>query len=72
MLTVENLTAGYGHVQALKGVSIQIDEKEVATLIGSNGAGKSTIIKTIAGLLHPQSGEIFFEKNPIHRLPAYA
>ncbi len=65
MLTIENVAARYGHVQALKGVSLQVEEKEVVTLIGSNGAGKSTLLKTISGLLKPHTGKIVFNGEEI-------
>lgn len=68
MLTIENVVASYGHVKALKGVSLQIEEKEVVTLIGSNGAGKSTLLKVISGLLKPNTGKIVFEGQEISGL----
>jgi branched-chain amino acid transport system ATP-binding protein len=69
MLTIENVAASYGHVQALKGVSLQVEDREVVTLIGSNGAGKSTLLKTISGLLRPNTGKIIFNGEEIHGLP---
>jgi branched-chain amino acid transport system ATP-binding protein len=69
MLTVENVTANYGHVQALKGVSLQVEDREVVTLIGSNGAGKSTLLKTISGILKPHAGKIVFNGEAIQNLP---
>lgn len=71
MLSVDKVAVGYKGLLAVQEVSFKVNQGEVVSLIGSNGAGKSTIIKTIAGLLHPQSGEIFFEKSPIHRMPPY-
>ena len=71
MLSVHNVAVGYRGLLAVQEFSFEVKKGEVVSLIGSNGAGKSTIIKTIAGLLHPQSGEIFFENSPIHRIPAY-
>lgn len=68
MLTIENVVASYGHVKALKGVSLQIEEKEVVTLIGSNGAGKSTLLKVISGLLKPNTGKIVFKGQEISGL----
>jgi branched-chain amino acid transport system ATP-binding protein len=65
MLTIEDVAASYGHVKALKGVSLQIEEKEVVTLIGSNGAGKSTLLKVISGLLKPNTGKIVFDGQEI-------
>jgi len=71
VLSVDKVAVGYKGLLAVQEVSFKVNKGEVVSLIGSNGAGKSTIIKTIAGLLHPQSGEIFFENSPIHRIPAY-
>ncbi len=71
MLSVRNISVGYKGVLAIQGVSFEVNRGEVVSLIGSNGAGKSTIIKTIAGLLHPKSGEIHFENQPIHQTPPY-
>jgi branched-chain amino acid transport system ATP-binding protein len=68
MLAIENVAASYGHVQALKGVSLQVEEKEVVTLIGSNGAGKSTLLKVISGLLKPNTGRIVFNGEEISGL----
>jgi branched-chain amino acid transport system ATP-binding protein len=61
----------YGRVQALKGVSLEIRHGEIVCLIGANGAGKTTVLKTISGLLHPRVGETSFEGNPIQSLPAH-
>lgn len=58
LLEVDNLHTYYGHIHALKGISLTVDEGEVVTLIGSNGAGKSTTLKTISGLLRPKQGTI--------------
>jgi branched-chain amino acid transport system ATP-binding protein len=69
MLTIENVAASYGHVQALKGISLQVEDREVVTLIGSNGAGKSTLLKTISGLLKLNTGKIIFNGEEIHGLP---
>jgi branched-chain amino acid transport system ATP-binding protein len=71
MLTVQNISAGYGMVQILRDVSFQINEKEIVSIIGPNGAGKTTLVKTIAGLLHPQSGTIVFKGKNIEKLPPY-
>ena len=56
MLKVENLHVYYGSIHAIKGVSFEVHEREIVTLIGANGAGKSTTLNTVAGLLHPRSG----------------
>jgi branched-chain amino acid transport system ATP-binding protein len=65
MLDVKGINVFYGNIQALKDVSMKINEKEIVTLIGANGAGKTTIIRTIAGFLKPQSGSIHFLGKPI-------
>ncbi len=58
LLELENVHTYYGNIHALKGISITVDEAEIVTLIGGNGAGKSTTLKTISGLLHPRPGAI--------------
>jgi branched-chain amino acid transport system ATP-binding protein len=58
MLEVENVHAYYGHIHALKGISLNIDKEEIVTLIGANGAGKSTMLKATSGLLRPRQGTI--------------
>jgi branched-chain amino acid transport system ATP-binding protein len=67
MLTLRNLTARYGAVRALEGVDLHVEAGEVVTLIGANGAGKSTTLKSIAGLVHPEAGDILFEGRSIIR-----
>jgi branched-chain amino acid transport system ATP-binding protein len=71
LLEVENLHTYYGHVQALKGISLTVDEGEIATLIGANGAGKSTTLRTISGLLRPQEGRVVFQGQELNDVPAY-
>ena len=61
MLKIDNINVYYGAIHALKGISVDVKEGEIVTLIGANGAGKSTILRTISGLLKPKSGEIIFE-----------
>ena len=64
LLKLENIVAGYGAIRALKGISIEVAEGEVVALLGANGAGKSTTIKTICGLVKPTSGTVtFMDKN---------
>jgi branched-chain amino acid transport system ATP-binding protein len=58
LLEVENVHSYYGHIHALKGLSLTIEEAEIVTLIGGNGAGKSTTLKTISGVLHPREGRV--------------
>jgi branched-chain amino acid transport system ATP-binding protein len=60
LLEVKNLKVGYGKIIAVKDISISVNEGEIVTLVGSNGAGKSTTLKTISGLLKPKEGEIYF------------
>ncbi|MEX2804628.1 ABC transporter ATP-binding protein [Streptococcus sp. H31] len=67
MLTVENLSVHYGVIQAVKEVSFTVNEGEVVSLIGANGAGKTSILRTISGLVRPSSGSIVFEGEAIHR-----
>lgn len=71
MLEIKNIDVFYGDVQVVWDVSFNIAEKEVVALIGANGAGKSTILKTISGLLRPRKGEIHFEGRPIHDVRPY-
>ena len=68
LLELKNVASYYGSVQALKGVSLRVEQGEVVTLLGANGAGKSTTLRTISGLLRPASGEIWFEGQPIHAM----
>ena len=60
MLTVNDINVFYGAIHAIKGVSLEVNEGEIVTLIGANGAGKSTILRTISGLLKPKTGSIQF------------
>lgn len=61
MLKIDKINVYYGAIHALKGISVDVKEGEIVTLIGANGAGKSTILRTISGLLKPKSGEVTFE-----------
>ena len=70
LLEAINIHVHYGQVAALKGVSIQVEEGDFVTLIGSNGAGKSTTLRTISGLDHPSAGEIVFKGQRIDQLSA--
>lgn len=67
LLELRNISSAYGNVQALKGVSLTVEAGELVTLLGANGAGKSSTLKTISGLLVPSEGEVLFEGRPIHR-----
>jgi branched-chain amino acid transport system ATP-binding protein len=71
MLSVHEICVGYKELLAIHEVSFEVRKGEVVSLVGSNGAGKSTVIKTIAGLLNPKKGEIYFNKEPIHNTPPY-
>jgi branched-chain amino acid transport system ATP-binding protein len=71
LLEVNDIHTYYGAIQALRGVSVHVDEGEIVTLIGANGAGKSTLLNTICGLLRPRSGTITLEGEPIHELPPH-
>jgi branched-chain amino acid transport system ATP-binding protein len=70
LLEVKDIHVHYGHVAALKGISLQVEEGDFVTLIGSNGAGKSTTLRTISGLDHPSAGVIIFDGNRIEQLSA--
>lgn len=65
LLTLKNIVAGYGNITALKGISLSVPEGKIVTLIGANGAGKSTTMKTIMGLMKPSEGEILFKDKSI-------
>ena len=71
ILEVEDIRARYGSIEALKGVSLTVDEGEVVTLIGSNGAGKSTTLRSISGLTPASEGKITFAGKEITRVPAH-
>ena len=71
MIELKDINAGYGQVQIVRDVSMNIDNNEIVALIGANGAGKSTIIKTISGMLPVSSGSIIFEGKRIENMPAH-
>lgn len=71
MLEVNDIHTYYGNIHALKGVSLQVNQGEIVTLIGANGAGKSTTLNSISGLLTPRQGEIKLEGKAIHHLQAH-
>jgi len=71
MLEVKNIHTYYGNIHALKGVSITVAEKEIVTLIGGNGAGKTSTLRSISGLVPPRTGEILFEGENITNTPAH-
>jgi branched-chain amino acid transport system ATP-binding protein len=71
MLEIKNLAVFYGDVQVIWDVSFDVRQGEIAALIGANGAGKSTILKAISGILKPRKGEILFEGKPIYKVDPY-
>jgi branched-chain amino acid transport system ATP-binding protein len=71
LLELRDVHTYYGNIHALKGISLTIEQGEIVTLIGSNGAGKSTTLKTISGLLRPREGEIWFDGNRLDGTPAH-
>ena len=71
MLNVENLNVYYGAIHAIKDVGFHVNEGEIVTLIGANGAGKSTILKTVSGMLRSRTGKIEFDGEDISHLPEY-
>ncbi|MBE6441890.1 MAG: ABC transporter ATP-binding protein [Desulfovibrio desulfuricans] len=71
MLELRNVDTYYGNIQALRDISLTIDEGEIVTLIGANGAGKSTTLMTICGINRPRKGEILWYGRPIHHLPPH-
>jgi branched-chain amino acid transport system ATP-binding protein len=71
LLTVEDLHVYYGNIAALKGVSLRVKAGEIVTLIGSNGAGKSTTLRTISGLLRPKTGKITFQGESLVGVPGH-
>ena len=68
MFEVLDVHVAYGAVMALRGIFLKVEEREIVCLLGANGAGKSTTLRTVSGLLHPLHGEILLEGQPIHRL----
>jgi branched-chain amino acid transport system ATP-binding protein len=71
MLILENVSVNYGAINALSGISLKVEEREVVTLIGANGAGKSTTLRTITGLLEPAEGRVIFEGEDISGKPTH-
>ena len=65
MLKIENLEVAYGNIKAIKGISLEVNKGEIVTLIGSNGAGKSTTLRAISGILKARAGRIMFENEEI-------
>jgi branched-chain amino acid transport system ATP-binding protein len=71
MLEVRDIHSFYGHIHALQGISLTVEEGEIVTLIGANGAGKSTTLNTICGLVKPKQGEIWMRSEALHTLKAH-
>ena len=71
MLKVDNINVYYGNIHAVKDVSFEVNEGEIVTLIGANGAGKSTTLKTISGLLHPKTGDTLYKGKSIKGVRAH-
>jgi branched-chain amino acid transport system ATP-binding protein len=71
LLEIENLHSYYGHVHALKGISLEVEEGEIVTLIGANGAGKTTTLRTVSGLLSPREGRVIFDGQELNGVPAH-
>ena len=72
MFEIRDVHVAYGSVTALRGISLEVREGEIVCLLGANGAGKSTTLRTVSGLLHPLRGEVLLRGQPIHRLSAEA
>lgn len=68
LLRVTGLAAGYGAIAAIKGISLDVEQGEIVTLIGSNGAGKSTTLRALSGVIKPRAGQVIFRDKPIERL----
>ncbi|WP_328925134.1 ABC transporter ATP-binding protein [Streptomyces sp. NBC_00190] len=71
MLKVEDLKVAYGKIEAVKGISFEVNEGEIVCLVGTNGAGKTTTLRTLSGLLKPKSGSITFGGQPLASVPAH-
>ena len=71
ILKVDDINVYYGSIHAIKGISFEVNEGEIVTLIGANGAGKSTTLNTIAGLLHSKTGHIAFMGEPLNHVPSH-
>lgn len=68
LLTIDTIHSYYGHIHALKGISVEVNEGEIVTLIGSNGAGKSTALRSISGMIHPKKGRVVFDGRDISKM----
>jgi branched-chain amino acid transport system ATP-binding protein len=71
LLELHDVVASYGAIQALRGVSLEVHKGEIVTMLGGNGAGKSTVLRTISGLMHPRSGSVEFDGHDVTTVPAH-
>ena len=71
LLSLNDIHVSYGSVEVLHGINLQVDEGEIVTILGANGAGKSTTLLTISGLVRPGSGEIVFDGKPLLRMKSH-
>ena len=71
LLSLQDVRAAYGRIEALQGISLEVCRGEIVAMLGGNGAGKSTTLKTISGLMHPRSGRILFEGQDVSAVPAH-
>ncbi len=71
LLQIENLHVKYGNIEALHGLNIEVNEGEIVAILGANGAGKSTTLLTISGIIKPSQGAILFDGQPLHKLKAH-
>ena len=71
LLKLENVHSYYGHIHALKGLDVEVNTGEIVTLIGSNGAGKSTTLRTISGMMHPKKGKVIYKERDISKMPPH-
>ena len=70
MLKVTDLAVSYGHVEALRGINVEVHKGQIVSIIGANGAGKTTLLRTISGLVKPRTGTVEFEGAPLPRKPS--
>ncbi|MEV7614329.1 ABC transporter ATP-binding protein [Streptomyces sp. NPDC089799] len=71
LLKVEDLKVAYGKIEAVKGISFEVNEGEIVCLVGTNGAGKTTTLRTLSGLIKPKAGTVTFDGKPINTVPAH-